>query len=152
MIDDDDWVEVTLDTFHDHRRGFLFTTNPAGVQADALWSENNGPDFSFDTVWNSRAKLTAQGYVVWFELPFRSLRFPRNYAYMGSASAAVYSSEMVRQPRSSGEQTWGITILRNIPRLSEQDYWPYVSSRISGRLNQEGTLQGFNGISPGRNM
>src|SRR5256885_5336887 len=57
MLDDDDWIEITLDTFHDQRRGFLFSSNPAGVQADALWSENNGPDFSFDTVWNSRAKL-----------------------------------------------------------------------------------------------
>ena len=116
MIDDDDWIEVTLDTFHDQRRGFLFTTNPAGVQADALWSENNGPDFSFDTVWNSQAKLTSQGYIVLFEIPFRSLRFPRNYAYMGSASAAVRAGEMVQRPRSSGEQTWGITLLRNIPR------------------------------------
>ncbi|HEX7958880.1 MAG TPA: DUF5916 domain-containing protein [Terriglobales bacterium] len=152
MIDDDDWIEITLDTFHDQRRGFLFTTNPAGVQADALWTENNGPDFSFDTVWNSQAKLTAQGYIVLFEIPFRSLRFPRNSAYMASASAAVRAGEMVQRPRSSAEQTWGITLLRNIPRLSESDYWPYVSSRISGRLNQEGTLSGFNGISPSRNM
>src|SRR5437762_558424 len=126
MLDDDDWIEVTLDTFHDRRRGFLFSSNPAGVQADALWSENNGPDFSFDTVWNSQAKLTSQGYIVRFEIPFRSLRFPRNFAYMGSASAAVHSGEMVRQPRQAAEQTWGITILRNIPRLNEQDYWPYV--------------------------
>src|SRR5215475_3771092 len=151
MLDDDDWIEVTLDTFHDQRRGFLFSSNPAGVQADALWSENRGPDFSFDTVWNSQAKLTSQGYVVWFEIPFRSLRFPRNFAYMGSASAALRSGEMIRRPNLP-EQTWGITVLRNIPRLSEEDYWPYVSSRISGRLNQEGTLNGFSGISPGRNM
>ena len=119
MIDDDDWIEVTLDTFHDQRRGFLFSSNPSGVQADALWSENNGPDFSFDTVWNSQAKLTPQGYIVLFEIPFRSLRFPRNYAYIGSASTAVHASEMVQRPRSFGEQTWGITLLRNIPRLSE---------------------------------
>ena len=126
---DDDWVEVTLDTFHDKRHGFLFTSNPAGVQADALYTEPQGPDFSFDTVWSSQAHRTAQGYEVAMQIPFRSLRF-----------------------HAASEQTWGITILRNIPRLSEWDFWPYVSSKIAGRLNQAGTVEGMAGISPGRNL
>src|SRR5437588_12796256 len=32
---DDDYVELTLDTFHDQRHGFLFDVNPRGMQADA---------------------------------------------------------------------------------------------------------------------
>ena len=128
---DDDWVEVTLDTFHDRRRAFLFSSNPLGVQADALWSEGNGPDFSFDTVWNSEARITRQGYIVWMQLPFRSLRFP-------SATP---------EP-----QSWGITLLRTIPRSNEWSYWPHVCSKIVGRLNQAATLTGIEGISPGRNM
>ena len=35
---DDDYIELTLDTFHDQRHGFLFDVNPRGVQSDALWS------------------------------------------------------------------------------------------------------------------
>ena len=126
---DDDWIEVTLDTFRDKRHAFVFTSNPAGVQADALYTEPQGPDFSFDTVWNSQAHRTAQGYEVEMQIPFRSLRF-----------------------RAAAEQIWGITILRNIPRLSEWDFWPYVSSKIAGRLNQAGTAEGIAGISPGRNL
>src|SRR5258708_2092575 len=33
---DDDYVELTLDTFHDQRHGFLFDVNPRGVQPYAL--------------------------------------------------------------------------------------------------------------------
>ncbi|MBI3651412.1 MAG: carbohydrate binding family 9 domain-containing protein [Acidobacteria bacterium] len=126
----DDFVEVTLDTFHDQQRGYVFASNPVGVQADGLWNEaGNGPDFSFDTVWDSQAQVTDKGYVVWMAIPFKSLRF----------SAAEL-------------QTWGITLLRVIPRANEWSYWPRVSSRIQGRLNQAGTLTGMEKISPGRNI
>lgn len=129
----DDFVEATLDTFQDRRRGFVFWSNPVGVQADGIWteglSEREGPDFSFDTVWDSEAKRTSQGYVVWMAIPFKSLRFSPD-----------------------DEQSWGITLARNIPRLNEWDYWPHVSSRVSGRLNQAGTVTGLADISPGRNI
>src|SRR6266852_7074281 len=104
-IYDDDFVEVTLDTFHDQRHGFVFATNPFGVQTDGLWTEGgNGPDNSWDTVWHSRGKLTSNGFIVWESIPFRSLRFHR-------------------QP----EQVWGVTLLRRIARNDEWDYWPRVS-------------------------
>src|SRR5262249_52911346 len=32
----DDTVEITLDTFRDQRRGFLFSVNPMGIQSDAI--------------------------------------------------------------------------------------------------------------------
>jgi hypothetical protein len=128
-IFDDDSVEIMLDTFHDHRRAYAFLSNPLGVQADALWTEGQDFDFSFDTVWDSDAKVTDRGYVVWMAIPFRSLRFP-----------------------SSDPQTWGILLNRGIPRNNEDTFWPPYSSRIAGRLNQEGEATGLNDISPGRNF
>ncbi len=128
-IFDDDSVEIMLDTFHDHRRAYAFLANPLGVQADALWTEGQDFDFSFDTVWDSDAKLTDQGYVVWMSIPFRSLRFP-----------------------STDPQTWGILLNRGIPRNNEDTFWPPYSSRIAGRLNQEGEATGMQDISPGRNF
>ena len=124
----DDWVELTVDTFHDQRHGFIFESNAVGIQADALWSEPGNADFSFDTVWDSGGKVTSRGYIVLMAIPFRSLRFP-----------------------DSGTQTWGFTLQRSINRKNESDYWPAVSSRISGRLNQAGVLGGIEGISPARN-
>jgi hypothetical protein len=126
---DDDYVELTLDTFHDQRHGFLFDVNPRGVQADALWSEDGGADYSFDTVWDSRSEVTEQGFLIWMAIPFRSLRF-----------------------RPVNGQVWGATFMRYIARNDEGDFWPRVSSRISGRLNQEGTITGFEEVSPGRNL
>jgi Domain of unknown function (DUF5916) len=126
---DDDYVELTLDTFHDQRHGFLFDVNPRGVQSDALWSEDSGADYSYDTVWDSNSKLTKQGYVVWMSIPFRSIRF-----------------------HPANEQVWGVTLMRYIARNDEYDYWPRVSSRISGRLNQEGLITGVADVSPSRNM
>jgi len=128
-IFDDDSVEIMLDTFHDHRRAYSFLVNPMGVQADALWTEDVGFDFSFDTIWESQAKLTERGYLVWMAIPFRSLRFASN-----------------------DPQTWGIILNRGLPRSNEDTFWPPYSSRIQGRLNQEGAATGLSSISPGRNL
>lgn len=126
----DDIVQIMLDTFNDQRRAFVFVTNPLGVQWDALWTEGRGFDESFDTLWYSKGRLTDQGYVVWMAFPFKSLRFP-----------------------SIPDQTWGVIFLREIQRGSaEQSFWPRVSSRIEGRLNQAATLHIKNEISPGRNI
>ena len=53
---------------------------------------------------------------------------------------------------SSDPQTWGILLNRQLPRNSEDTFWPPYSSRIQGRLNQEGTANGLEHISPGRNF
>ncbi|HLJ27369.1 MAG TPA: DUF5916 domain-containing protein [Candidatus Angelobacter sp.] len=129
-IFDDDYVEITLDTFHDQRRGLVFSTNPVGIQADGLWSENSGNDTSWDTVWNTWGKVTAHGYVVIQAIPFHNMRFPTRQA----------------------SPIWGFTLDRWIPRNDEGDWWPRVSSKISGLLNQEANLSGLEGISPGKNM
>ncbi len=134
-IYDDDEVEVMLDTFHDRRRAYAFQTTPLGVQWDAIWSEatreeiNGNFDTSFDTVWDSKGKVTSQGFVVWLAIPFKSLRFP-----------------------SSKQQEWGIILYRGIVRKNEDSFWPQVSYKIAGRLGQAATLYGLEGISPGRSI
>lgn len=126
----DDFVEVTFDTFQDERRGYVFWTNPLGIQAEAVWIEGAGePDFSFNTLWYSEGKRTDKGYVVLMKVPFKSLRFP-----------------------STSIQNWGLVLLRHIPRSNEWAYWPRVSSRIEGRLNQAARMNGIENISPGRNI
>src|SRR6185437_13144061 len=43
-FDYEDYVEITLDTFHDQRHSFVFDINPRGIQADALRTEGEGND------------------------------------------------------------------------------------------------------------
>jgi len=129
QIDQEDQVGVIFDSFHDKRRGYAFFLNPLAVQQEAIWTEENGFDLAWDTVWNSRAKITDKGWVAIFEIPFKSLRFS-----------------------NAARQDWGIWLQRDTPRKNESDTWPQITHRIHGRLNQAGTLTGFENISPGRNM
>jgi hypothetical protein len=88
-----------------------------------------GADYSYDTVWDPKSKVTDKGYVVWMSIPFRSIRF-----------------------HPANEQVWGVTLMRYVAHNDEYDYWPRVSSRISGRLNQEALITGVADVSPSRNM
>jgi hypothetical protein len=133
---DDDEVEIMLDTFHDRRRAYAFQTTPLGVQWDAIWTEASREeetsahfDTSFDTVWDSRGKVTERGFVVWMAIPFKSLRFP-----------------------SAKQQEWGIILYRGITRKTENSFWPHVSLKMEGRLGQAATLNGLEGISPGHSI
>ncbi len=134
-IYDDDQVEVMLDTFHDRRRAYAFQTTPLGVQWDAIYTEasreevNGNFDTSFDTVWDSRGKVTSRGFVVWMAIPFKSLRFP-----------------------ATKDQEWGIILYRGIVRKNEDSFWPQISYKVAGRLGQAATLYGLEGISPGRSI
>jgi len=96
LIDDDDQCGLWLDTFHDHRHAYMFYSNAYGIQQDGLMAENQGFDNSFDTVWHTYTKMTASGYMVIFEIPFKSLRF-----------------------KQQATDDWGFILIRVIPRNSE---------------------------------
>src|SRR6202158_4691058 len=57
--DQDDGVGVLLDTFHDFHRAYFFSSNPLGVQTDAIYTEGQGYDFSFDTLWDNAGRVTS---------------------------------------------------------------------------------------------
>jgi hypothetical protein len=128
-IQEDDQIGLMIDTFNDHRHAYTIYVNPVGVQQDGTFTEGNEPDLSFDTVWNSSAHMTKEGYVAWFEIPFKSLRFPH-----------------------TPEQKWGVLFERDIPRNNEASFYPPISSNEQGILSQETTVDGMKEISPGRNM
>ncbi len=133
-IGGDDTVSVLVDPFQDRRRGVLFTVNPAGVQADAAWTDtpsvdySSDSDYSYDQVWESEARVTTGGWMALIAIPFRSLRFP-----------------------TTGSD-WGVVFMRNLPRNSEQDFWPRVSTSISGVLTQEATMRGIEGVTGSHNL
>ncbi len=128
----DDWVGIALDTFNDERRAFEFLVNPLGVQMDAINDDIGGSyDDSWDAIWSSAGRITANGYVVEMAIPFSQLRFPA----------------------SSGPQTWGIDAFRSYPRVDRHHIglWP----RLRGSntyLGQADKLVGFEGVRPGRHI
>ena len=128
-ISQDDGVGIYLDTFRDAHRAYFFFSNPAGVQADAIYTEGYGADYSFDTLWYNSAHLTKGGYAAFFSIPFKSLRFSHD-----------------------PEQTWGVALYRVILRKNEYLYWPYITQRVQGITQQFAPVSGLDEISPGHNL
>lgn len=128
-IFDDDSVTIQFDTFHDQQRAFGFGVNAGGIQGDGIWVEGQGWDLNFDTVYRTEVKRTLRGYIAFFAIPFRSLRFP-----------------------SAPTQEWGVLLNRTIARIGEQTFWPRYSQRVQGRTNQMGTLTGLAEVSSGKNL
>jgi hypothetical protein len=128
-VDQDDGVGILLDTFRDHHRAYFFYSNPLGIQSDAIYTEGQDYDFSFDTLWNNDGRLTSDGYIVWFAIPFKSLRFSH-----------------------APDQTWGVALYRVILRKSEYDYWPSITQRVEGITQQFAPVGGLQHVSPGRNL
>jgi hypothetical protein len=128
----DDHVGIMLDTFNDERRAFQFRVNALGVQADAIFSEQDGvEDFSWDMIWTSAGRIGPEGYVVEIALPLKQLRF--------QPGAAV--------------QTWGFEAFRSWPRnvrhrLSSQ---PRDRNKVC-LLCQENKITGLEGLAQGRNL
>ena len=125
----DDHVGVIIDTYHDHRRGYAFAVNAFGIQQDSLVDELRGEDRSFDALWHSEGQLTPGGYAALMVIPFKSLRFSPDR-----------------------DQTWGIVLVRSIPRYDEFSTWPAISRSSSGWLIQEAEVRGLEDIAPGKNI
>src|SRR5204862_6208366 len=108
---------------------YLFQANPLGVQLDGIVTEGQDDDYSFDAVWQSEGRLTADGYVVRIAIPFRSLRFAKTPV-----------------------QSWGIALARFVRRSNEEAFWPLVTKRLAGFVPQFGVMEQLRDISPGRNV
>ncbi|MCA1556013.1 MAG: carbohydrate binding family 9 domain-containing protein, partial [Acidobacteria bacterium] len=129
-VGNDDTVGMLLDTFNDQRKAYQFEFNPLGIQSDALYSEGNGDDSSFDLVMESKGMLTADGYTVEVAVPFKSLRY-----------------------EAGNGKLWGAHFFRVIKRFNgETSSWMPISRDIQGNLIQAGKITGLDGISTERTL
>lgn len=107
----DDHVQILLSTFNDGRQATVFAVNPYGVQSDGALVEtgatsgngfNNAvvkretADLSPDFVFESKGRLTEQGYEVEVRIPFKSLRYPGTVLFAGYGSTLRDPSELGR--------------------------------------------------------
>ncbi|HWX91171.1 MAG TPA: DUF5916 domain-containing protein [Terriglobales bacterium] len=131
QINEEDQVGIFLDTFHDRRHCVFFFINPAGIQQEGTYMEGQEDiDLSWDTIWKSDTRVLRQGWIGYISVPFKSLRFRS----------------------TSSIKDWGILLERDIPHNgSEHSFFPRNSMNVQGLLSQEGSITGFENISPGRN-
>lgn len=126
-----DVFAVILDTFRDHRNGYVFMTNPEGARADQqVANEGREINASWDAVWEVRSRRVADGWTTEMAIPFRALRF----------------DEGVDRP-------WGINFSRRIRRKNELAYWSPVPRAFAlTRVSLAGDLYGLPQASGGRDL
>lgn len=127
-----DWVGVFMDTFNDQRRGYELIVNPLGVQADLINDATTGnEDASWDGLWSSAGKITAEGYNVEMRIPFSTLRFRSG----------------------SDDKRWGISLFRNYPRDKRHQLTSHKVPRESNCfLCEWAKYDGMAGAQQGRNI
>ena len=136
-LDDNDSILLILDTYHDQQNGFVFGTNPAGVEYDAqVMNEGQGTgrfsvggftaraasggglNVSWDAAWEVKTQISEIGWSAEIAIPFRTLRYS-----------------------DAQSQTWGFNFQRNIGRHRETSYWASLPSQFNlYRLHLAGTL------------
>jgi hypothetical protein len=129
--DGDDHVAVILDTFNDERNSFTFLANPLGIQTDWITSDTPIPNYSWDAIWDSAGRITADGYTVEIAIPYSCLRFQR----------------------TDENQVWGLDVVRYYPRNKGVEIGLFPRDRNNDcYLCQAVKIQGFQGANPGRNF
>ncbi len=133
-LSDTDSFQVIIDGLQDRQNGYVFGTNPSGMEYDAQVINEGGSggfggggggaggfNLNWDTTWEVEARITDLGWSAEFAIPFVALR---------------YGSE--------DEQTWGINFQRNIRRNNEESYWAPLDRNFNlNRVSEAGYVEGI---------
>ena len=128
---DGDLFVLVLDTFNDLRNSYGFQTNPGGAWRDTQsFDEGRTTNANWDGVWSVKTSSTANGWIVEYAIPFKTLRFPR-----------------------SESQLWGLSMMRLIRRKNEVTMWTPIPRQFNQfRMSYAGVLDGISGVKPGLNL
>src|SRR5262245_52140261 len=73
-----DNVNIVIDSLHDYRSAFSFTTNPAGGKRDQQISNDGQANLDWTGVWDVRSAINGEGWTTEFVIPFKTLRFSKS--------------------------------------------------------------------------
>jgi hypothetical protein len=113
-----DVFRLVFDTYNTQQDAFEFSVTASGVQLDSRFSDGN-----FSSVWESKTKITAEGWVVEIRIPYSALRFP-----------------------ISNKHEWGFQITRKTIRNGEFAQWPLTPRAVNNPIKYWGILKGLNDI------
>ena len=121
-----------LDTYLDRQNAFLFAVNPAGAVFDAqAFNDQQSVNRAWEGVVDVATAVHEDGWTTEARVPFTTLRY-----------------------RDSEEpQSWGLNFSRRIRRHSEDSSWAPLSRQFRVyKMSRAGTLNGLEGLRPGRNL
>ncbi len=136
-LEETDSFRLILDTYRDRQNGFVFGTNPAGIEYDGqvtnegqgggglsnaqmqMGGSGSGFNLNWDGAWEVRTRISEVGWSAEFAIPFKTLRYP-----------------------AGAEQTWGVNFQRNIRRRNERSYWAPIPRQFTiTRVSLAGSVE-----------
>jgi hypothetical protein len=126
---DADYFLIQLSPNHDRLTGSWFQVSAAGVQRDAIISNDVFADQSWDGVWESAVSVDDEGWTLEMRIPFSQLRFP-----------------------PGTHQVWGINASRYIHRKAESVWLQMVPKNDSGIASRMDDLEGIEGLEEHRHL
>ena len=119
-----DFVEINIDSYHDYRTGFSFTTSVSGVRGDEFISNNGSNwDANWNPIWFAKTAVNANGWTAEIKIPLSQLR---------------YGNEK--------DKVWGIQVMRRIFRKEEKSTWQFIPQRTGVWVSNFGELHGLKDI------
>ncbi len=118
-----DWFFLYLDPYNDDRTGYYFAVNAGGSISDGILFNDSWDDNTWDGVWESKTKITKDGWVLEMKIPFSQLRF-----------------------NQTENMIWGINFNRDIKRNGENSFYVMVPKNESGFVSKFADLVGLDGI------
>ena len=142
-LDDSDAVLLVFDAFADRQNGFVFGTNPSGIEFDGQVTDEgragnlgggggggsgrfqrgagSGFNTNWDGSWDVATSRDERAWYAEFRIPFSTLRY-------GPGDV----------------QTWGFNVMRRIRRYNEESYWSPVPRQYDlVRVSYAGFLEGI---------
>ena len=127
---DSDVISFFIDPHHDHRTGYKFATNPAGVQSDNYRYEDTQRDSNWKGIWWVESNIDELGWTAEFKIPFANFRFT-----------------------DKPTQIWGFDIERVNRRKSEVTVWKQLTQAgVVTRMSDLGHITGIQDIETGKNF
>jgi hypothetical protein len=128
---DNDVFGVALDTWHDHRNGFVFFIHP-GASKEDIQVSNDGLEFSreWDGIWEVATQVREDGWTAEIVIPLKTL------GYSGQSDAIM-----------------GVNFKRRVRHKNEDSHWSHIPPRFRlSRMSLGGVLQGIGGVEAGHNL
>jgi len=126
---DSDWFMFAVDPYYDKRTGYQFCVNPAGSIMDLALSNDVNDDESWDGVWDWKATVNGDGWIVEMKIPFNQIRFPKQDEYV-----------------------WGVNFRRVVQRKNETASFAWVSKTEQAYVSKFARLEGLRGFSAGTHI
>lgn len=148
-LTDTDSIQILLDTYNDGQNGFVFGTNPFGIEYDgqvmgegqtsgatgrpggggSQSGQVSGFNPNWDADWVVRASTTDRGWEAEFAIPLKTLRYS-----------------------PGANRTWGVNVMRIIRRRNEQSFLaPVPRGYTLHRVSVAAKLDGLT-LAPQRDL